>query len=127
MRPSTYNPDEIKHVVSGPPLSHRVVRSVKERLFVHVVHGQFAGQVGLPPGRLVTATRGTLLKHVKKSRGNTQHQDGRRSPQHLLPVSFHLTDQRLFVRLLVLLHRHLLQILAQKQTKVSFDSSQRES
>lgn len=47
--------DLFKDESAASPLPHRAVSLIKKRLLFHVVDGHLAGEVGFPPGGLVTA------------------------------------------------------------------------
>ena len=49
------------HIVSSP-LPHSTICSIKKCLLLHVVYGQFAGQVGFPPNCLVTVKTAVITK-----------------------------------------------------------------
>lgn len=51
--------------VSTSPLPHGAVGPVQKRLLLHVVNENFAGEVGFPPGCLVTAKRTKTDKYNK--------------------------------------------------------------
>lgn len=106
------------------PVPQGAVCSTEKGLLLHVVDGQFTGQVGLPPDCLV-AVQGEKRLNQEGKKDSSKKKKKKVCewlnnkvflPQHLLSVALHLNHHCLFIRLSVLLLCHLLQILRKDKT-----------